>query len=210
MTSLIVVHDGDSDYTHSVNVECEVYDRKTGQEVMGKSSKWFDQRYQNVVLVDRKNKFEMKLEEKGASASDPLLRATLNWFRAVTKSKIFGFFIVAGRHGYARAAISNRYVDENGKSIQDLKEETNHWIAQDKSKELVKKLREDKVLVSNTKGYNEFYMISGGNDLQTDDEDFEFEGKVTAHRLKSAFMKFNKQKQVNRVLVSRFIQGIAA
>ena len=210
MTSLIVVHDGDSDYTHSVNVQGEFYDRRSGQNIIGVATKWFDQRYQNVVLVDRKNKFETKLEEKGASASDPLLRATLTWFKAVTKSKVFGFFIVAGRNGYARAAIYNRYVDENGKSIQDLKEETNHWVAQDKSKELVKKLREDKFLVSNTKGYNEFYMISGGNDLQTDDEDFEFEGKVTAHRLKSAFMKFNKQKQVNRVLVSRFIQGIAA
>ncbi len=75
---------------------------------------------------------------------------------------------------------------------------------------MAKKLKDEKFLISNTKGYNEFYMISGGNELQTDDDDFEFEGKVTAQRLKSAFMKFNKQKQVNRVLVSRFIKGIAA
>lgn len=210
MTSLIVVHDGDSDYTHSINIPGEVYDRTTGQNVMGVVTKWFDQRYQNVVLVDRKNKFETKLDEKCTNASDPLLRATLNWFKAVTKSKVFGFFIISNRHGSARAAVYNRYVDENGKSIHDIKEETNQWVAQERSKELAKKLKDEKFLVSNTKGYNEFYMISGGNELQTDDDDFEFEGKVTAQRLKSAFMKFNKQKQVNRVLVSRFIKGIAA
>ena len=79
-----------------------------------------------------------------------------------------------------------------------------------KGKDLVKVLKQTKFLVSRTKGYNEFYLISGGSDLQTDDDEFEFEGKVTSSKLKNAFMKFNKQKQVNRVLVSRFIQGIAA
>jgi hypothetical protein len=52
-------------------------------------------------------------------------------------------------------------------------------------------------------------MIMGGQELATEEEEFEFEGKVTARTLKTAFAKFNKQKQINRVLVSRFIQGIA-
>jgi hypothetical protein len=52
-------------------------------------------------------------------------------------------------------------------------------------------------------------MILGGQELATEEEEFEIEGKVTARSLKTAFAKFNKQKQINRVLVSRFIQGIA-
>jgi hypothetical protein len=42
------------------------------------------------------------------------------------------------------------------------------------------------------------------------DGEIEVDGKLTASKLKNAFMKFNKGKQINRVLVSKFIQGIAA
>ena len=43
----------------------------------------------------------------------------------------------------------------------------------------------------------------------TEGDEIEIEGKVTSSKLKSAFMKMNKKKQVSRVLVSKFIQGIA-
>ena len=210
ITSQIVVHDGDSDYTHSINVEAEMQKHYGGPKVKCKSTSWFDQRYQNVVIRDRKNKFEHKLEEQGQTASDPLLRAALQWFKYVTKSKVFGFFIISNRHGSTRAAIQNRYIDSDGKGINDVKVQKGHYVAQDVVKDLAKTLKEEKFLVSHAKGYNEFYLISGGTELQAEDDEFEFEGKVTSHRLKNAFMKFNKQKQVNRVLVSRFIQGIAA
>jgi hypothetical protein len=52
--------------------------------------------------------------------------------------------------------------------------------------------------------------VAGGSDLNIDNEEIEVEGKVTASKLKNAFMKYNKKRLVNRVLVSRFIQGIAA
>jgi hypothetical protein len=42
------------------------------------------------------------------------------------------------------------------------------------------------------------------------DGELEVDGKLTSSKLKNAFMKFNKSKQINRVLVSKFIQGIAA
>jgi hypothetical protein len=60
-------------------------------------------------------------------------------------------------------------------------------------------------------GYENFFFISGGEELTTDDEvGIEVEGKFTAKKLASAFAKYNKKRAVNRVLVSRFIQGIAA
>jgi len=34
-------------------------------------------------------------------------------------------------------------------------------------------------------------------------------GNVTANKLKTAFMNYSKKKTINRVLVSRFIAGIA-
>jgi hypothetical protein len=82
----------------------------------------------------------------------------------------------------------------------------NAW---DKEKELIKKFKDEKFLISNTKGYNSFYLISGGASLKTEEEELEIDGKVTSGKLKNAFMKLTKKKQVNRVLVSKFIQQMA-
>jgi ribonuclease I len=52
--------------------------------------------------------------------------------------------------------------------------------------------------------------MPGGSDLQIEDEELVVTGTVTANKLKTAFMRMNKKKAVNRVMVSRFIDGIAA
>ena len=81
--------------------------------------------------------------------------------------------------------------------------------AYDTEKDLIKKFKDEKFLISHTKGYNSFYLIAGGSDLETEEEQIEIDGKVTSGKLKNAFMKMSKKKQVNRVLVSKFIQGMA-
>jgi hypothetical protein len=73
-----------------------------------------------------------------------------------------------------------------------------------------KKFKSEKFLSCKTPGYTEFYLVLGGEDMTVGNEDLEIDGKVTASKLKNAFMKMNKKKALNRVLVSRFIQGIAA
>ena len=52
-------------------------------------------------------------------------------------------------------------------------------------------------------------MLPDGNDLSIDDDEIVVTGKVTTSSLTKAFMKYSKDRQVNRVLVSKFIQGIA-
>ena len=73
----------------------------------------------------------------------------------------------------------------------------------------MKKLKKEKYLESKNTGYDSFYILPAGNDLAIDDESFEVNGKVTTATLTKAFMKFNKTRQINRVLVSRFITQIA-
>ena len=77
-------------------------------------------------------------------------------------------------------------------------------------KEIAKRFKTEKFLVSKTPGFNSFFLVAGGDDLKTENDEIEIEGKVTASKLKNAFMKMNKKKQISRVLVSKFIQGIAA
>lgn len=65
-------------------------------------------------------------------------------------------------------------------------------------------------MVSNNPGYDKFFFILGGKELNTEMDEIEVQGKVTTNKLKNAFMKYNKKRQVNRIIVSKFIEGIAA
>jgi hypothetical protein len=70
-------------------------------------------------------------------------------------------------------------------------------------------MKKQKFLECDTPGYDNFFLIPGGNSLRIEEETLEINGKVTSGKLTSAFMKMNKSRQINRVLVSKFIGGIA-
>jgi hypothetical protein len=212
LTSLVIVHDGDADNAsqHYVEVERKNYDGVIEKNVW---SYGFDIRSYNIVVRDRKNKFEYAFKpdmNKSYSyyTNEELLRCALEWIRVVGKTKVFGFFILATRHGQAKGAIRGRYHFEDGTTIEEMRR-SNPGKAFETEKALIKKFKDEKFLISNTKGYNSFYLIAGGSDLQTEEEELEINGNVTSHKLKTAFMKMTKKKQVNRVLVSKFIQGMA-
>jgi hypothetical protein len=62
-------------------------------------------------------------------------------------------------------------------------------------------------------GFSEYYMLSGGKDLQTaDDEDFEFEVKenATTRQIAKAFTTARKDRMGSRVVLQRFAKKIAA
>ena len=212
ITSLVIVHDGDADNSSNHNVEVE-HRNNEGRTIKSVYGYGFDIRSTNVVIRDRKNKFEYALcpdKNKVYSyyTNEELLRSALEWIRVVGKTKVFGFFILATRASHAKNAIRGRYYLEDGNSIEDLRR-SDMSKAFDMEKTLIKKFKDEKFLISNTKGYDSFYLIAGGSDLQTEEEELEITGSVTSHKLKTAFMKMAKKKQVNRVLVSKFIQGMA-
>jgi hypothetical protein len=90
------------------------------------------------------------------------------------------------------------------------KEERAKWYElKDAYAKYAKILRKEKFLESKNPGYESFFLLPGGNDLDVDDEDFEAPEKITTASLTKAFSKFTKTRQVNRVLVSRFIGMIA-
>jgi hypothetical protein len=217
LTSLVIVHDGDADWTNSF------YESRTHTNFDGKTETYvghcsIDTRNYNVILRDTRNKFEVKLDSVNRD-SDAMLKLSLEWFKKVTGSKIFGFFLIAGNPRYMKGAIWNRYVFEDGKSFNDLNIEAKmnpqnfyemREVLMEKQKMLMKKLKSEKFLNSNSDGYNSFYLVAGGDDLKTESDEIEIEGKFTTNKLKTAFMKMNKKKAISRVLVSKFIQGIAA
>ena len=218
LVNLVIVHDGDADSSAGIMEEKEPYDweKQEGKNEKTLRNSSFSAARENVFIKDYESKLQIKLESIARTGfyDDAFRIGIFDWFRAKTGAKIFGFFI-AGQGRELRYAVVNRYYDKDGKSINDkIKEKYNFYVSSpeksEEVKEIVSKIKSDKFIQSYNKGYEAFFIMPGGSDLQIEDDELVVTGAVTANKLKTAFMKMNKKKAVNRVMVSRFIDGIAA
>ena len=190
LVNLVIVHDGDSDSTNIYFAPPDQYSYPNDRTI-----KTFNIHRENVFLRQGKNTFNMK---PGVDIYESVRISFFDWYKHETGAKIFGFFI-AGKGSELKHGIGRRYYNEE----QKLEPDPEKWSL------LVKQIKKDKFIESNNPSYNGFYIIPGGSDLSVEDEELVVTGNVTASKLKTAFLKMNKKKQVNRVLVSRFIDGIA-
>ena len=216
IVNLVVVHDGDADNTYSMFVENESLD---GQKYT--TTRRFDPTTYNLYITDGKKQMKVeKMQHDYYTSHDEGMRvAIFDWYKKETGAKIFGFFL-AGDRGRLRDGLTVKYIDEKGNSVytnvkKQLGAENTRYVQfarTDYVKDLVSKLRENKFLQSYNKGYESFFILPGGSELRIDENDGEIviNGAVTAGKLKTAFMKMNKKKAVSRVMVSRFIDGIAS
>ena len=77
-------------------------------------------------------------------------------------------------------------------------------------KEAQKEYRKNKVVVrKECLGYNEFYLVKGGNNLSTEDDDFEVYSDQTRGQMATAFKKYSKSKKQNKVLMTTFGRAVA-
>lgn len=194
IVNLVVVHDGDADYTNSFWVNG--YSKSVHNE---------------IIIDDQKTKQRFSVGYQ-SDYQDQMRSGFFDWYRETTGAKIFGFFLMKDRN-QARHTLTSRYRDKNGNNILGKKEYDRNEIygvrRSDEVKNMLEELYKNKFAISYSKGYNAFFLIPGGNDLEIDDGEFEIQGKVTVSKLKTAFSKFNKKRQLNRVLATKFIEGIA-
>ena len=80
----------------------------------------------------------------------------------------------------------------------------------DKIMELVKKINKEKYLAIDSVGYDEYYVLPGGNSLAVENDGLgdEFIGASKA-KLKSAFGKSMKSKIESRQLLNKFVKLVA-
>jgi len=204
LTSLVIVHDGDADWCSSVVGETEIRDY-SGNLVRRKISSPLDVYNTNIMVMDKQNKLQFKYDRYDRGGMNDIV---LEWFRKVTNSKIFGFFLTANSY-QGKGAISRYYYDKDFKHLDDIRHKS-YYEYEEFRKKLIKQFKTEKFVQSFNRGYDSFFIVAGGDDLVTEEDEIEIDGVVTASKLKTAFMKFNKKKAINRVLVSRFIAGIAA
>ena len=193
IVNLCVVHDGDADGTYR-------YLTNIG------GVNHISLAYTNVVLVDKKSKLQIDVNEGG---EDGMRIAVAKWLSQTTGAKIIGFYLAPER--YLKNALRNRLYNDDVQTAR-LEQQKNIYngnlIMSELYKKYIKILRNDKFVESKNAGYESFFIIPGDDGMSTDNEEFEANGTSTT-ALTKAFGKFTKSRQVNRVLVNRFIGMIA-
>ena len=121
--------------------------------------------------------------------------ALLDLLKNVTGVNVIGFHLV-NRIGSGQIQhILERYGMDN---IGKIKEEK------------MKEAKKNKFFMINDIGYDDYYIIPGGNDLSIEEDSLVVkDDNPTKNDFKKAFLKMQKNKSVNRVLLNRFIEKIA-
>jgi len=70
--------------------------------------------------------------------------------------------------------------------------------------------KEGHIIAENYGGWSELYLIKGGRALDVEESLFEVKDEAKKSDIKKAFSKFNKGKLKNRLLLSKFVDMIAA
>ena len=158
------------------------------------------QRYgEENLIIDpvTNNQYEMKCARYSrVKEATPLLLKALK--ARVSEMNVLGFFI-AGRGKKGRIDLYT-WMDILG---------ADKFADAEKAKKVIKK--DGALVLSNTKGYDEFYVIQGGNQLAVDNNlelDDDLVGASKA-KLKTAFSKASKQRTHSRVLLNKFTAKVA-
>lgn len=73
-----------------------------------------------------------------------------------------------------------------------------------------KEYRKNKcVTMAKVLGYNEYYLVKGGKNLDTQEDDFSVRDDASNANIRTAFKKFAKSKKQNKVLMTKFGKAVA-
>lgn len=191
--NLVVVHDGDADSVTYYNTSSGSTDKIT----YAKNFKDF--------LRDETEKLDYAID-KTKTLNESVRECVFKWFSDTTKCKIFGFFITKTAKHALMNNLEARYFDPKNPVKEDNPYSKNYEILKNKYDEI----RKEKFLVSKNPGYESFFLILGGKNLEIETEELQVEANANKRAIKSALSKLTKARSTNRVLVSKFIEGIAA
>ena len=146
-----------------------------------------------IIFTDKKTRKTYVLEDKrGSDMTNQLLKILKD---RVDGMNLVGFFIAGnGKSGRVDKRIIADLLD---KSIWDVVDE-------------VKFVNKNKYLAITSAGYDEYYILPGGNNLQVENGGLsdELTGASKA-KLKSAFGKSMKGKISSRQLLNKFVKLVA-
>lgn len=171
-------------------------------------SRELDTRYQNSTqkardctnrqFVGGRTQFELfgRLVKTtlGKSELYPALVANL---RKTTGCTVLGFFVPSATSNSGVRSALSRYSNDYSALVHEVP------VAR-------RMLNKDKVYVkANAGGYDKFFLVSSGRDLDTGDDDLDISPDMSKSRMASAFTAYGQSKKANRVFVTKFAEAIS-
>lgn len=154
----------------------------------------------NIVIQDTATKKQINFSSSGRSNITSNL---LKVFKEATGCRVIGYYLMSSRNH--KTQISRKYWDHYGRYQKNT---LNHEI---ESAKYTEKFAKDKFVSLPIPGYDEYYMIPGGN-LEIDDINLDavLSGKAAnKNNLYKAFKKMQNTKLTSRTFVTRFIESIS-
>jgi hypothetical protein len=182
VVNTVFLTDGEANDTHTIIDK----QRANGETYIGTTHSVLTS---NVIIRDTKTMSEGK-KPPGADLTVGLL----NLLKNITGVNVIGFFITP-QAKHAKRYILGR-IERSGTHITDFDEK-------------FRSFRKTKFFMLNNVGYDDYYIIPGGDDLEIKEDEMDVNSNSSKNELKTAFLKMQKSKSVNRVLLSRFIDKIA-
>ena len=132
-----------------------------------------------------------------------LTNALLQDMQKTHNTTTIGFFITNGAHEW-KNIMARVYTEVN--NDDDTWTEEYREFYTDANKEY----RKNKCFTTKgMKGYNEYYVIKSGRNLETKEEEFNVDHNATKGQITAAFKKHSKSKKYNKVLLTNFGRAVA-
>jgi hypothetical protein len=144
----------------------------------------------HTVSIDNPDKYRVETND--------ITKALYKLMKISTGANTCGFFLASPR--------DIRYVF--GQFMKSTASTT--WGQYQEQEDFKKKFNREKSVVSYDSGLDELYIMKGGKTLEINDEGLEVENGASKAKLTTAFKKMTKGKLQNRVILSKFIEKIAA
>jgi hypothetical protein len=144
------------------------------------------------LLIDPITNKRYEFDGNRADITDTLLKALKG---RVPDMNVVGFFLAgSGRNGAVKRN-TWYYILQDGNLTTDM---------------AMAKMRKDKVVMLDSKGYDQYFILPGGDGLAVENDglDDDLTGASKA-KLKTAFAKSNKGRIQSRVLLNKFVALVA-
>ena len=151
----------------------------------------------NLVLTDAKTNITVKTDrtfEYNSRTNIIVNRALLALYKKATGSRMINFYVA------------------HKKEARDLIRDMGYsnMISHENADKFYKKFRENgSVCIENVKGFDQMFVIAGGNDLTTEEDKIVAPTGATKSQLLKAFKKMQTNKTGSRAILSEMISAVA-
>jgi hypothetical protein len=76
-------------------------------------------------------------------------------------------------------------------------------------KEVQREIDQNSYAISEEMGYNEFYIIHGGDNLKTNDDKAALKNAITTSQITNALIERGNKQRKQRILLTRYIKLIS-